>query len=84
MAGVNHTGNNHHGTGSRTNSLEPPTDPDLKGDHHRDSRTEEDGALGILAAAEHRRQHSIRFDILILIFYFNRVCLSSLHDMNYN
>ena len=65
MAGANHTGNNHHGTGSRTNSLEPPGvsgGHDAKSDHHRrGSRDEEEGAIGALvAAAEQRRQRSIR------------------------
>ncbi|XP_032666768.1 voltage-dependent calcium channel type A subunit alpha-1 isoform X1 [Odontomachus brunneus] len=61
MAAVNHTGNNH-GTGSRANSLEPVTRPlmDAKQDRHKEHRDEEEGALGVLAAAEHRRQRSIR------------------------
>ncbi|XP_023288257.1 voltage-dependent calcium channel type A subunit alpha-1 [Orussus abietinus] len=61
MAGVNHTGNNH-ATGSRANSLEPPAGhtADVKSDHRREPRDEEEGALGVLAAAEQRRQRSIR------------------------
>ncbi|XP_043276713.1 voltage-dependent calcium channel type A subunit alpha-1 isoform X4 [Venturia canescens] len=61
MAGANHTGNNHHGTGSRANSLEPPIVHDGKSDHHhRGSRDEDEGTIGALAAAERRRQRSIR------------------------
>ncbi|XP_046610491.1 voltage-dependent calcium channel type A subunit alpha-1 isoform X1 [Neodiprion virginianus] len=64
MAGVNHTGGNNHGTqpgDSRANSLEPPPGPsgDLRGER-RELRDEEEGALGALAAAEQRRQRSIR------------------------
>ncbi|XP_011688054.1 PREDICTED: voltage-dependent calcium channel type A subunit alpha-1-like isoform X2 [Wasmannia auropunctata] len=61
MAAVNHTGNNH-GAGSRANSLEPVMRPavDTKHERLREHTDEEDGALGILAAAEHRRQRSIR------------------------
>ncbi|XP_014476681.1 PREDICTED: voltage-dependent calcium channel type A subunit alpha-1 isoform X3 [Dinoponera quadriceps] len=61
MAAVNHTGNNH-GTGSRANSLEPVTRPatDTKHERLKEHRDEEEGALGVLAAAEHRRQRSIR------------------------
>ncbi|XP_046144194.1 voltage-dependent calcium channel type A subunit alpha-1 isoform X10 [Osmia bicornis bicornis] len=58
---VNHTGNNH-GIGSRANSLEPvvrPT-PETKLDLHKEHMEEDDGALGVLAAGEHRRQRSIR------------------------
>ncbi|XP_076386540.1 calcium voltage-gated channel subunit cacophony isoform X8 [Megachile rotundata] len=61
VTAVNHTGNNH-GTGSRANSLEPvvrPT-PETKLDLHKEHMDEDDGALGVLAAGEHRRQHSIR------------------------
>ncbi|XP_011635066.1 voltage-dependent calcium channel type A subunit alpha-1 isoform X2 [Pogonomyrmex barbatus] len=61
MAAVNHTGNNH-GAGSRANSLEPVIRPatDTKHERHKEHRDEEDGALSVLAAAEHRRQRSIR------------------------
>ncbi|XP_020288402.1 voltage-dependent calcium channel type A subunit alpha-1 isoform X5 [Pseudomyrmex gracilis] len=62
MAAVNHTGNNH-GTGSRANSLEPVIRPaaEVKHERHKDDhRDEEDGTMGVLAAAEHRRQRSIR------------------------
>ncbi|XP_067216065.1 voltage-dependent calcium channel type A subunit alpha-1 isoform X5 [Linepithema humile] len=61
MAAVNHTGNNH-GAGSRANSLEPVIRPatDAKLERHKDQRDEEDGIMGVLAAAEHRRQRSIR------------------------
>ncbi|XP_036142401.1 voltage-dependent calcium channel type A subunit alpha-1 isoform X6 [Monomorium pharaonis] len=61
MAAVNHTGNNH-GAGSRANSLEPVMRPaiDVKHERLKEPKDEEDGALGVLAAAEHRRQHSIR------------------------
>ncbi|XP_018318088.1 voltage-dependent calcium channel type A subunit alpha-1 [Mycetomoellerius zeteki] len=61
MAAVNHTGNNH-GAGSRANSLEPVMRPAIEAKHerHRDHTDEEEGALGVLAAAEHRRQRSIR------------------------
>ncbi|XP_051167257.1 voltage-dependent calcium channel type A subunit alpha-1 isoform X5 [Leptopilina boulardi] len=59
MAGVNHTGNNH-GTGSRTNSLEPPMDSDMKIDQHRDFRLDEDGPFGLLATTEIKRRHSFR------------------------
>ncbi|XP_063983724.1 voltage-dependent calcium channel type A subunit alpha-1 isoform X3 [Diachasmimorpha longicaudata] len=55
MAGVNHTGNHH---GSRLNSLEPPG-VDGKTDATKEGK-EEEGALGVLAAAEKRRQRSIR------------------------
>ncbi|XP_076674531.1 calcium voltage-gated channel subunit cacophony isoform X4 [Andrena cerasifolii] len=61
VTAVNHTGNNH-GSGSRANSLEPvvrPT-PDAKLDKHKELAEEDDGALGVIAAAEHRRQRSIR------------------------
>ncbi|XP_031779373.1 voltage-dependent calcium channel type A subunit alpha-1 isoform X8 [Nasonia vitripennis] len=61
-AAVNHAGNNHHPS-SRTNSLEPPGAPDHKEHHHlpRGSHgDEEEGPLGIFAAAEQRRQRSIR------------------------
>lgn len=62
MAAVNHTGNNH-GAGSRANSLEPVLRPAVDAKHERlkEHRDEEEGALGVLAAAEHRRQHSIRY-----------------------
>ncbi|XP_011300228.1 voltage-dependent calcium channel type A subunit alpha-1 isoform X3 [Fopius arisanus] len=53
MAGVNHAGNHH---GSRLNSLEPPVD----GKTDLEEPKEEEGALGVLAAAEKRRQRSIR------------------------
>jgi hypothetical protein len=69
MAAVNHTGNNH-GAGSRTNSLEPVIRPaiDAKHERHKENRDDEEGgALGILAAAEHRRQRSIRYEV----FYFS-------------
>ncbi|KAI4484988.1 hypothetical protein M0802_012885 [Mischocyttarus mexicanus] len=62
MAVVNHTGNSHT-TGSRANSLEPvirPT-PETKLDQHKDFHDEEEGTLGTLAAAEQRRQRSIRY-----------------------
>ncbi|XP_011347419.1 voltage-dependent calcium channel type A subunit alpha-1 isoform X3 [Ooceraea biroi] len=60
MAAVNHTGNNH-GVGSRANSLEPVIRPDAKHERHKEHRDEDEGgALGVLAAAEHRRQRSIR------------------------
>ncbi|XP_043669169.1 voltage-dependent calcium channel type A subunit alpha-1 isoform X22 [Vespula pensylvanica] len=61
MAVVNHTGNSH-ATGSRANSLEPVVRPttETKLDRHKDFRDEEEGTLGALAAAEQRRQHSIR------------------------
>ncbi|XP_011879619.1 PREDICTED: voltage-dependent calcium channel type A subunit alpha-1-like isoform X4 [Vollenhovia emeryi] len=61
MAAVNHTGNNH-GVGSRANSLEPVMRPavDTKHERQKEHRDEDDGALGVLAAAEHRRQRSIR------------------------
>ncbi|XP_071560308.1 voltage-dependent calcium channel type A subunit alpha-1 isoform X10 [Temnothorax nylanderi] len=61
MAAVNHTGNNH-GAGSRANSLEPVMRPamDVKQERLKEHRDEEEGALGVLAAAEHRRQRSIR------------------------
>ncbi|XP_039311384.1 voltage-dependent calcium channel type A subunit alpha-1 isoform X7 [Solenopsis invicta] len=61
MAAVNHTGNNH-GAGSRANSLEPVMRPAVDAKHERlkEHRDEEDGTLGVLAAAEHRRQHSFR------------------------
>ncbi|XP_048506510.1 voltage-dependent calcium channel type A subunit alpha-1 isoform X7 [Athalia rosae] len=64
MAGVNHTGGNNHAAqpgDSRANSLEPPPRPsgDLRGDR-RELRDEDEGALGALAAAEQRRQRSIR------------------------
>ncbi|OXU26617.1 hypothetical protein TSAR_015744 [Trichomalopsis sarcophagae] len=61
-AAVNHAGNNHHPS-SRTNSLEPPGAPDHKEHPHlpRGSHgDEEEGPLGIFAAAEQRRQRSIR------------------------
>ncbi|XP_072765466.1 voltage-dependent calcium channel type A subunit alpha-1 isoform X5 [Anoplolepis gracilipes] len=59
ISAVNHIGNNH-GAGSRANSLEPVVRPatDVKHDRHKDH--EEEGALGVLAAAAHRRQRSIR------------------------
>lgn len=66
MAGVNHTGGNNHPPSqpgdSRANSLEPPpgTSADIRGER-REPRDEDDGALGALAAAEQRRQRSIRF-----------------------
>ncbi|XP_044001489.1 voltage-dependent calcium channel type A subunit alpha-1 isoform X8 [Aphidius gifuensis] len=53
IAGVNHTGNNHHG--SRLNSLEPND-----GEHDEHDEHDEDGAIGTLVAAEHRRQRSFR------------------------
>ncbi|XP_034182331.2 calcium voltage-gated channel subunit cacophony isoform X11 [Osmia lignaria lignaria] len=58
---VNHTGNNH-GIGSRANSLEPVVraTPETKLDLHKEHMEEDDGALGVLAAGEHRRQRSIR------------------------
>ncbi|XP_012056925.1 PREDICTED: voltage-dependent calcium channel type A subunit alpha-1-like [Atta cephalotes] len=61
MAAVNHTGNNH-GAGSRANSLEPMIRLAIEAKHerHRDHTDEEEGALDVLAAAEHRRQRSIR------------------------
>ncbi|KAL7300819.1 hypothetical protein TKK_0006383 [Trichogramma kaykai] len=73
VAAVNHTGNNHH-PGSRTNSLDPavPGQEPSKDHHphhphhphhgHRGSRTEgdDDGAFGIFAAAEQRRQRSLK------------------------
>ncbi|XP_025161916.1 voltage-dependent calcium channel type A subunit alpha-1 isoform X6 [Harpegnathos saltator] len=60
MTAVNHTGNNH-GTGSRANSLEPVTRlTDVKHERLKEHKDEEEGALGVLAAAEHRRQRSIR------------------------
>ncbi|XP_070165290.1 voltage-dependent calcium channel type A subunit alpha-1 isoform X13 [Polyergus mexicanus] len=61
ISAVNHIGNNH-GAGSRANSLEPVVGPatDVKPDRHKDHRDEEEGALGVLAAAAHRRQRSIR------------------------
>lgn len=81
VAAVNHAGNNHH-AGSRTNSLEPPGTavPDGK-DHpgahhpHRGSRDQQhdDSAFDILAAAEQRRQRSIRFVIAILTYLLARV-----------
>lgn len=69
MAAVNHTGNNH-GTGSRANSLEPVVRPatDAKHERHKEHRDEEEGALGVLAAAEHRRQRSIRYAASFLSF----------------
>lgn len=68
MAAVNHTGNNH-GTGSRANSLEPVTRPatDVKHERLKEHRDEEEGALSVLAAAEHRRQRSIRYETSALI-----------------
>lgn len=68
MAAVNHTGNNH-GAGSRANSLEPVMRPamDAKHERHKEHRDEEEGALGVLAAAEHRRQRSIRYVISYLL-----------------
>lgn len=64
MAAVNHTGNSH-GAGSRANSLEPVLRPSIEAKHerHKEHRDEEDGTLGVLAAAEHRRQRSIRYAI---------------------
>ncbi|KMQ94501.1 voltage-dependent calcium channel type a subunit alpha-1 [Lasius niger] len=61
ISAVNHIGNNH-GAGSRANSLEPVIRPatDVKLDRQTDHRDEEEGALGVLAAAAHRRQRSIR------------------------
>ncbi|EFN73328.1 Voltage-dependent L-type calcium channel subunit alpha-1C [Camponotus floridanus] len=61
ISAVNHIGNNH-GAGSRANSLEPVVRPttDVKHDRHKEHRDEEEGALGVLAAAAHRRQRSIR------------------------
>ncbi|XP_078045550.1 calcium voltage-gated channel subunit cacophony isoform X12 [Augochlora pura] len=70
VTAVNHTGNSH-GTGSRANSLEPvvrPT-PDRKLDQRRELREEDDGTLGVHAAAEHRNKKvnwkmSHQYDIL--------------------
>ncbi|XP_018406731.1 PREDICTED: voltage-dependent calcium channel type A subunit alpha-1 [Cyphomyrmex costatus] len=64
VAAVNHVTGNNHGAGSRADSLEPvvrilPT-IEAKHERHRDHTDEEEGALGVLAAAEHRRQRSIR------------------------
>lgn len=74
MAAVNHTGNNH-GTGSRANSLEPVTRPlmDAKQDRLKEHRDEEEGALGVLAAAGHRRQRSIRYRTIHLIIQLTLV-----------
>ncbi|KAL0121136.1 hypothetical protein PUN28_008671 [Cardiocondyla obscurior] len=58
MAAVNHTGNNH-GAGSRANSLEPVMRPAPEPKQER-QKDEEEGTLNVLAAAEHRRQRSIR------------------------
>lgn len=68
MGAVNHTGNNH-GVGSRANSLEPVIRPvmDAKHERHKEHRDEEEGALGVLAAAEHRRQRSIRYAVSYLL-----------------
>lgn len=64
---VNHTGNNH-GAGSRANSLEPVRPAmEPKHERHKEHRDEEEGALGVLAAAEHRRQRSIRYGISSLL-----------------
>ncbi|XP_076286468.1 calcium voltage-gated channel subunit cacophony isoform X18 [Lasioglossum baleicum] len=70
VTAVNHTGNSH-GTGSRANSLEPvvrPT-PDRKLDQRKELREEDDGTLGVHAAAEHRNKKvnwkmSHQYDIL--------------------
>lgn len=67
MAGVNHTGNNH-GTGSRTNSLEPAMESDLKIDHLRDFRLDEEGTIGILAATEIKRRNSFRYYLNLLSY----------------
>lgn len=68
MGAINHTGNNH-GVGSRANSLEPVIRPvmDAKHERHKEHRDEEEGALGVLAAAEHRRQRSFRYAISYLL-----------------
>ncbi|XP_023245623.1 voltage-dependent calcium channel type A subunit alpha-1 [Copidosoma floridanum] len=61
VAAMNHMGvnNHHHHPGSRTNSLEPPGVHEKDHQHHRNSQ-EEEGVLGRFAAAEQRRQRSIR------------------------
>ncbi|KAK0092037.1 hypothetical protein PV326_002348 [Microctonus aethiopoides] len=58
MAGVNHTGGNHHG--SRLNSLEPPIH-DEKLEQLQELHDEEEGDFGALAAAEKRRHRSISY-----------------------
>ncbi|XP_034948343.1 voltage-dependent calcium channel type A subunit alpha-1 isoform X7 [Chelonus insularis] len=58
MAGVNHTGPNHHG--SRLNSLEPPVQNGKSEQHEKLEDDEEDGAFEALAAVQKRRQRSFR------------------------